>query len=166
MNTSPVLAKIEAPMAREGIPDFRVGDTVRVHYRIVEGEKEQEHALPFDQVKPADHEKVGLITAELKSAMQERSARRIKESKDFVGLAKDIQLLKERKARKSVPLNEKELRELNARDDADKLDAKITEALPSESRSGDAAYKFKRNFVNNEMLRIMEDFLVDSAKAK
>lgn len=41
MLTSNVLAKIEAPMAREGIPDFRVGDTVRVHYRIVEGEKER-----------------------------------------------------------------------------------------------------------------------------
>ena len=38
---TPVLAKIESPMAREGIPDFRVGDTVRVHYRIVEGEKER-----------------------------------------------------------------------------------------------------------------------------
>ena len=41
MLTSNVLAKIEAPMAREGLPDFRVGDTVRVHYRIVEGEKER-----------------------------------------------------------------------------------------------------------------------------
>ena len=38
---TPVLAKIEAPMAREGIPDFRVGDTIRVHYKIVEGEKER-----------------------------------------------------------------------------------------------------------------------------
>jgi large subunit ribosomal protein L19 len=41
MQTSNVLAKIEAPLLREGIPDFRVGDTVRVHYRIVEGEKER-----------------------------------------------------------------------------------------------------------------------------
>jgi large subunit ribosomal protein L19 len=41
MHTSNVLAKIEAPMLREGIPDFRVGDTVRVHYKIVEGEKER-----------------------------------------------------------------------------------------------------------------------------
>ena len=41
MLTSPVLAKIEAPMTREGMPEFRVGDTVRVHYKIVEGEKER-----------------------------------------------------------------------------------------------------------------------------
>ncbi|MFO0761967.1 MAG: 50S ribosomal protein L19 [Byssovorax sp.] len=36
-----MLAKIEAPQIREGMPEFRVGDTVRVHYRIVEGEKER-----------------------------------------------------------------------------------------------------------------------------
>jgi large subunit ribosomal protein L19 len=41
MLTSPVLAKIENALLRPGIPDFRVGDTVRVHYRIVEGEKER-----------------------------------------------------------------------------------------------------------------------------
>ncbi len=41
MQTSNVLAKLEATLVREGIPDFRVGDTVRVHYRIVEGEKER-----------------------------------------------------------------------------------------------------------------------------
>jgi large subunit ribosomal protein L19 len=41
MLTSPVLAKIESSLVRQGIPDFRVGDTVRVHYRIVEGEKER-----------------------------------------------------------------------------------------------------------------------------
>ncbi len=41
MQISPILAKIEASQAREGIPEFRVGDTVRVHYRIVEGEKER-----------------------------------------------------------------------------------------------------------------------------
>ena len=42
---SPILAKIEASQqsagALEGIPEFRVGDTIRVHYKIVEGEKER-----------------------------------------------------------------------------------------------------------------------------
>lgn len=41
MLTSPVLAKIEDPQLRTGMPEFRVGDTVRVHYKIVEGEKER-----------------------------------------------------------------------------------------------------------------------------
>jgi len=41
MNTIPKLAAIEAAQLREGLPDFRVGDTVRVHYKIVEGDKDR-----------------------------------------------------------------------------------------------------------------------------
>jgi len=41
MNTSPKLAEIESKLLRSDLPDFRVGDTVRVHYRIVEGDKER-----------------------------------------------------------------------------------------------------------------------------
>jgi large subunit ribosomal protein L19 len=41
MNTSPKLAEIESQSLRTDVPDFRVGDTVRVHYRIVEGDKER-----------------------------------------------------------------------------------------------------------------------------
>ncbi|MDQ2647832.1 MAG: 50S ribosomal protein L19 [Myxococcota bacterium] len=32
---------LEAPGLRENLPDFRVGDTVAVHYKIVEGDKER-----------------------------------------------------------------------------------------------------------------------------
>ena len=35
------LQKIEGAYARENLPDMRVGDTVRVHYKIIEGEKER-----------------------------------------------------------------------------------------------------------------------------
>jgi len=41
MLTSPKLAEIENKGLRADLPDFRVGDTVRVHYRIVEGDKER-----------------------------------------------------------------------------------------------------------------------------
>ena len=41
MLTSPKLAEIESKLLRSDLPDFRVGDTVRVHYRIVEGDKER-----------------------------------------------------------------------------------------------------------------------------
>jgi large subunit ribosomal protein L19 len=41
MNTIPKIAEIEAAQLRTGLPDFRVGDTVRVHYRIVEGDKDR-----------------------------------------------------------------------------------------------------------------------------
>jgi large subunit ribosomal protein L19 len=41
MNTIPKIAEIESAQLRTGLPDFRVGDTVRVHYRIVEGDKDR-----------------------------------------------------------------------------------------------------------------------------
>jgi large subunit ribosomal protein L19 len=41
MHTSLKIADIESSQLRTDLPDFRVGDTVRVHYRIVEGDKER-----------------------------------------------------------------------------------------------------------------------------
>jgi large subunit ribosomal protein L19 len=41
MNTTPKLAEIENQSLRSDLPDFRVGDTVRVHYKIVEGDKDR-----------------------------------------------------------------------------------------------------------------------------
>jgi large subunit ribosomal protein L19 len=38
---SPIIAKLEQSQARNDLPTFRVGDTIRVHYKIVEGEKER-----------------------------------------------------------------------------------------------------------------------------
>ena len=35
------IAEIENEQLRTGTPDFRVGDTVRVHYKIVEGDKDR-----------------------------------------------------------------------------------------------------------------------------
>lgn len=41
MNINPKIAEIESAQLRSNLPDFRVGDTVRVHYRIVEGDKDR-----------------------------------------------------------------------------------------------------------------------------
>src|SRR6478735_270771 len=41
MNTTPEIEQIEAEQLRTGLPEFRVGDTVRVHYKIVEGDKDR-----------------------------------------------------------------------------------------------------------------------------
>src|SRR3989442_10306156 len=35
------IEQIEAAQLRSELPDFRVGDTVRVHYKIVEGDKDR-----------------------------------------------------------------------------------------------------------------------------
>jgi carboxyl-terminal processing protease len=146
----------DSTQARGVVPDVVLPSLAE---QIGTAEKDLDFALGFDRVKPAEHEQLKLVPEEVKEALKERSARRVKESADFQRLAKDIALLKERKDRKKVPLNEKELREELARDDADKLDKKTEEALPPETPKGDAAYKFQRNFMNDEILQIMEDFL-------
>ena len=37
----PKIQALEAAQLRSGLPDFRVGDTVRIHYKIVEGDKDR-----------------------------------------------------------------------------------------------------------------------------
>jgi large subunit ribosomal protein L19 len=41
MNTNPKIDELERKLLRTDHPDFRVGDTVRVHYKIVEGDKDR-----------------------------------------------------------------------------------------------------------------------------
>ena len=39
--TNPILKAIETPHLKKDVPNFRVGDTVDVHTRIIEGDKER-----------------------------------------------------------------------------------------------------------------------------
>jgi carboxyl-terminal processing protease len=146
----------ESTQDRGVVPDVAIPSLAE---HLATAEKDLDFALPFDKVKAADHEKLDLIPDDVKDALKARSAKRVKDSADFQKLAKEIELFKERKARKKVPLNEKELREELARDEADKLDKKAEELLPSDTAKGDAVYKFKKNFMNNEVLQIMEDLI-------
>jgi large subunit ribosomal protein L19 len=41
MNTVPTIADIEKAQLVDNLTEFRVGDTIRVHYKIVEGDKDR-----------------------------------------------------------------------------------------------------------------------------
>ncbi|MCI8991487.1 MAG: 50S ribosomal protein L19 [Eubacterium sp.] len=41
MNATEIIRKIEAEQMKETVPEFRVGDTVRVHAKIKEGNRER-----------------------------------------------------------------------------------------------------------------------------
>lgn len=41
MSKNALIAKIESSQIKKDIPDFGIGDTIRVHTRIIEGEKER-----------------------------------------------------------------------------------------------------------------------------
>ncbi|HJT79119.1 MAG TPA: carboxy terminal-processing peptidase [Gemmataceae bacterium] len=122
------------------------------------GEKEQDYALAFDHVPPLEHDDMGLVPAGVKAALRERSAKRVKESADFAKLTKEAARLKAEKERKTLPLNEKDLREEFGGDDADAVEKKLQE-LAGPDKSESKEYKFQRNFMNNEILQITEDFV-------
>jgi carboxyl-terminal processing protease len=124
-------------------------------------ESELEYALAFDHVKPARHERMDLVPGDLKNILKTRSSQRVKDSKEFAKLTKELEVMKDQRAKKAIPLDAKELRELFAKEDSEKVEKRANGILlddePSDTEA--AAYKFRRNFVNNEILHIMEDFV-------
>jgi carboxyl-terminal processing protease len=127
---------------------------------LATGEKDLEQALAFDRVKPAKHAELDMVPEELKTVLKVRSAERVKKSAEFAKLLKEIEQFKIRKDRKSVPLNEQELRAQITKEEAEKADQEKSGLLPPENASeSGTAYKFQQNFVGKEILQIMEDLL-------
>lgn len=46
----PIVAKTQESVLRKDIPEFRPGDTIRVHVRLKEGEGDKERIQPFEGV--------------------------------------------------------------------------------------------------------------------
>jgi carboxyl-terminal processing protease len=145
----------DSTQARGVVSDVAIPSLTEV---IAIPEKDEEHALAFDKVKPVTYPKLNMVSDDLKAKLREQSAKRVRESADFAKLLRDVERLKERKARKKLPLNEEELKEQLKKDDAEKLDKRTEEATPKDT-SASTEYKFKRTFLNNEVLQIMEDFV-------
>jgi carboxyl-terminal processing protease len=126
---------------------------------LATAEQELDYALAFDRVRPVDHDDFHMVSADLKATLKARSAERVKNSPDFAKLIKHIDQLKARKARKTIPLNEQELREESNRDEAEKADKNIVDPTLDDPPPDSGPYKFKRSYWNNEVLQIMEDML-------
>jgi carboxyl-terminal processing protease len=144
----------DSTQARGVLSDVSIPSITEV---IATPEKDEEYELPFDKVKPVPHAELKQVPDDLKTTLRENSAKRVRQSTEFAKLLKDIERLKDRKARKKVPLNEQEFKDQLARDDSEKLDKRTEEATPKETSA--VEYKFKRTFVNNEVLQVVEDFV-------
>jgi carboxyl-terminal processing protease len=125
-------------------------------------EKELDNALPFDHVSPAEHKDMHRVPMSLKLALKAKSAERVKNSPEFAKLGKEIELVKARKESKKIALNEQELRGQFTKDEAESANKGASGLLSAEPPSDSGAYKFKRNFTNNEILNIMVDLLQSS----
>ncbi len=140
-----------------------LSDVVLPHLTNYMGESEGnlDYALEFDKTPPARYSKLALVNPDLVSKLNQQSAARRKESKDFQKWQKTIDQYRELKARKTIPLNEEKYFAQRAELDADKEEEKQFNDPERGKRE-----VFKREFFNNEILSVAVDYLslMDSSK--
>lgn len=116
------------------------------------GEAFLDNAMEFDQVPPAAHAMLRSVNADLIALLADRSKKRVTANTDFQKTMADIEKFLARKKRKSVSLNEEELKKERIDDEQktkDKLD---------EDEYGDREI-YPDNAYNNEVLAIAVDYL-------
>ncbi|MCF0234845.1 MAG: carboxy terminal-processing peptidase, partial [Thermoguttaceae bacterium] len=115
-------------------------------------ESDLDYPLTFEKIEPAKYPVFGLTTPSIVDSITKKSAARVAASEDFRKENEKIDLYKNSKLRKAVPLNrEKYFEEL------DKLDAnkEETEKL-EEIVNGDSGVK--RDFYLDEVIRLTTDY--------
>lgn len=122
------------------------------------GESFLEHALPFDQIKPARYSGGRFVNPELVAAVQHSSEDRVAQQEDFQELQDVIARYLERKNRKTITLNEAEAR---AERRAETEDAESEALMGEEEEPGSSAEKevFPQNFYNDELLQVTVDYV-------
>ena len=126
------------------------------------GESFLDNALPFDHIDKVPHHRFAkFLTADMASTIRENSRKRLASSSEFQKVDKDIEKFLARKQRKSVSLNEEDLKkerveeEQKTRDKADTNGDEFTEEPV-----------FPDSFYNNEVLSITLDYLGQLREAK
>ncbi|MDA1016721.1 MAG: carboxy terminal-processing peptidase [Planctomycetota bacterium] len=116
------------------------------------GESSLDNALPFDQIKKADFQALGLVDAKVVAALQQSSSKRVKADKEFMEAQGAIDRYVARKDRKTVSLNEATLRkEREADKNLEKDDPEKLADPENEDIFPDGSY-------NDEILRITLDY--------
>ena len=117
------------------------------------GESFLDNAMAFDKIRAAEHARFGLISPEIVSVLRDRDRKRVAADADFVKVEKDIEKYMARKQRKTVSLNEEELRKERVEE----------EQKTKDKAEGEDAYAegpvFPENGYNNEILAITVDYM-------
>lgn len=117
------------------------------------GESFLDNALEFDRIPPAGVKGPKLVTPEIVSALRERSRKRVDANADFQKTVHDINAYLSRKQRKTVSLNEEELRKERVEDEQ-----KAKEKIEANDEFSDGPI-FADSAYNNEVLSITLDYL-------
>lgn len=117
------------------------------------GESFLDYAMAFDKIQSAPHDQLKNVTPEIVSSLRERSRKRVLASADFQKTENEIAKYLARKQRKTVSLNEDELRQERIEDEQ-----KTKEKLESNDEFSEEPV-FPDNNYNNELLSITSDYV-------
>lgn len=134
-----------------GVPSDVVLPSVLDHLDL--GESSLDNAMAFDRVEPLPHSDDAKVTTEMVAFLRDRSKRRISHVNEFQELQQDIQKILERKERKTVSLNEAQMRK-------ERVDEEVRSRKEvEEAENGDEEKEiFAAEFYNNELLAISLDY--------
>ena len=118
------------------------------------GESDLDYPLAFDKIPPATFQKFHDVTPAICTQLRGLSEQRVKSSKDFQRVLRNIARYQEQKKKKSVTLNEEKFMKERAELNADKETAKVLEKQ-NNSNSG----KIERDFYLDEVLAITADYI-------
>lgn len=121
------------------------------------GEGSLDNALDFDQIAAADFDSVAYVNADVLRRLKAASGKRISEDEEFQEIQTDIEEYLERKNRKSITLNEEQLRAERKQDKDDDE--------PEEEDDEDGPV-FPESAYNDELLNIAVDYVEHLQTAK
>jgi carboxyl-terminal processing protease len=117
-------------------------------------EADLDYPVAFDKVAPVPFRAYDAVSPAIVTALREFSAQRVAQSPEFAKRLRHIQIYREQKAKKEVPLNEKKF--LARREE---FDAEKDEEETLEEQAHGTTEVFKRDFYNNEVVAITLDYL-------
>ncbi len=126
------------------------------------GESFLENALAFDHIPPAKHASYDMANPQIVAALKEASQKRVAADPKFQQIEKDIMRFMDRKSRKTVSLNEENLKRERDEDKA----ARDVEKEEEERETKSDRPVFAKTEYNDEVLHIAVDYtsLLKAAK--
>ena len=127
------------------------------------GESFLDNALAFDRIRPAEHQTFNMVTPEVVAALRQASESRVKADPKFQETQKSIDRYLARKKRKSVSLNEDELR---GERDAEKAEEEVEKEEQEHESGTKEGPLFGKNEYNDEALHVTLDYIGQLSGAK
>src|SRR4051794_12691098 len=129
------------------------------------GEGKMDNALKFEKVAALDHDNYHKLSPELVTLLNQRSEQRRKDDPKFQKQAERIKQFLDRKARHTIALNEAKFKAEYFPDDDDKEAAEEKKAEKEKKKKKYTEREvWSTDFYNNEILRIVGDYLTLGSK--